>query len=66
MAGIQNTTFGLILYVLVLIGALNWGLLGGFNMNLVETIIPNATVERVVYIVVGIAALILIVSKFMP
>jgi uncharacterized membrane protein YuzA (DUF378 family) len=66
MAGIQNTTFGLILYVLVLIGALNWGLVGGFNMNLVETIIPNTTAERIVYIVVGIAALILIVSKFMP
>ncbi len=66
MAGIQNTTFGLILYVLVLIGAINWGLVGGFNMNLVETIIPNTTIERIVYIVVGISALILIVSKFMP
>jgi uncharacterized membrane protein YuzA (DUF378 family) len=61
---ISNTTFGLILYILVLVGALNWGLIGAFNVNLVDTIIPSATLERIVYILVGVSALILVISRF--
>jgi len=45
-------------WVLVLIGALNWGLVGVFNWNLVEAILGGAPViERIVYILVGLAAL---------
>lgn len=44
-------------FVLVLIGALNWGLVGFFNFNLVTAILGGVpTVERVVYAVVGVAA----------
>jgi uncharacterized membrane protein YuzA (DUF378 family) len=44
--------------VLVLVGALNWGLVGAFDFNLVDTLLGSwATVERVVYILVGVAAL---------
>lgn len=49
--------------VLVLVGALNWGLVGAFNFNLVNAILgawPMA--ERIIYIVVGLAALLMIVS----
>ncbi|MCX6781169.1 MAG: DUF378 domain-containing protein [Candidatus Magasanikbacteria bacterium] len=44
--------------LLVWVGALNWGLVGAFNFNLVNAIFGSMpTVERVIYILVGIAAL---------
>ncbi len=48
-------------WVLVIIGALNWGLVGlgsffGGNWNIVEWIIGSwPTVENVVYVLVGLA-----------
>lgn len=45
-------------WILVWIGALNWGLVGAFNFNLVETILGSVpTVERIVYVLVGLSAL---------
>ncbi len=41
---------------LVLIGALNWGLVGFFNFDLVATILPNPEMARIVYSIVGLAA----------
>ena len=44
--------------VLVIIGGLNWGLVGLFNFDLVATIFgAMSTVARIVYTLVGIAAL---------
>ncbi len=44
--------------LLVLVGALNWGLVGGFGYNLVNALLGNwPMVERVVYILVGLSAL---------
>ncbi len=41
---------------IVAIGALNWGLVGLLNMNLVETIFGmGSMLTKVVYIVVGLA-----------
>ena len=46
-------------YALVLIGALNWGLIGLFNFNLVASIFGDMTlVSRIIYALVGISALI--------
>ena len=42
---------------LVVIGALNWGLVGLFDVNLVEEIFGTGTVADVVYVIVGIAGL---------
>lgn len=43
---------------LVWIGALNWGLVGAFNFNLVNSVLGGMpTVERVVYALVGLSAL---------
>jgi len=43
---------------LVVVGALNWGLVGAFNFNLVNTLLGGwPMVERVVYVLVGLAAL---------
>ena len=46
-------------YVLVLIGAINWGLIGLFGYNLVGSIFGDMTVmSRIIYSLVGISALI--------
>ena len=48
----------IIVTVLLLIGALNWGLVGFFEFNLVSAIFGEAGVwSRVTYSVVGLAAL---------
>lgn len=50
--GVSHVAWGL-----VLIGALNWGLIGLFDFNLVNAIFGGwPMVERAVYILVGIAA----------
>jgi uncharacterized membrane protein YuzA (DUF378 family) len=47
--------------VLVIIGALNWGLVGLFNFNLVAAIFGSGSaLSRVVYVVVALAGLYLI------
>ncbi|MCI9000297.1 MAG: DUF378 domain-containing protein [Clostridia bacterium] len=43
---------------LIIIGAINWGLIGFFNFNLVETIFGNMTmITRIIYGLVGISGL---------
>ncbi|MGA1875048.1 MAG: DUF378 domain-containing protein [bacterium] len=42
--------------ILVIIGALNWGLVGFFNFNLVRAIF-GAGLERVIYAIVGLTGL---------
>lgn len=44
--------------VLVIIGAINWGLVGIFNFNLVDTIFGAMSIlSRIIYILVGISGL---------
>ena len=48
-----------IAYVLVLIGALNWGLVGIFGFDLVAAIFGDMTaMTRIIYSLVGISAII--------
>ncbi len=53
-------TLQIISLVFVIIGALNWGLIGLFNFDLVATIFGGATEigSKIIYIIVGIAGLI--------
>lgn len=53
-----------LLMPLVLIGALNWGLIGMFNYNLVSGIIQDAQMVRVIYSIVGLAAFGIIILMF--
>lgn len=42
--------------ILVIIGAIVWGLIGIFNFNLVEVLFGNMTIiSRIIYILVGIS-----------
>ena len=44
--------------VLIIIGAVNWGLIGIFNFNLVDSIFGNMSIlSRIIYSLVGIAGL---------
>lgn len=46
-------------YVLTLIGALNWGLIGFFGFNLVAALFGDMTLlARIVYSLVGISAIV--------
>lgn len=49
----------IIAFVLTIIGALNWGLIGAFDFNLVTTLLGEETLlTKITYILVGIGALI--------
>jgi uncharacterized protein len=54
-----------IAWILVVIGGLNWGLVGLFNFNLVAAIFGVGMLSSVVYSLVGLSAVILIVFKIM-
>ena len=44
--------------ILIIIGAINWGLIGLFNFNLVDTIFGTMSIiSRIIYILVGISGL---------
>ena len=44
--------------VLIIIGAINWGLIGLFDFNLVDTLFGVMSVlSRIIYILVGISGL---------
>ena len=48
----------LITLVLVIVGGLNWGLVGAFNFNLVAAIFGEmSALSRIVYVLVGLSAL---------
>ena len=51
----------IIAYILVIIGAINWGLVGFFNFDLVASIFGEMTlITRIIYDLVGISAIILL------
>lgn len=56
--------FKRICLIIVIIGALNWGLVGLFNFNLVSFVFDNLStvVSRIICSIVGIAGVSLIVT----
>ena len=54
MQTIQKVTL-----IFTIIGALNWGLIGFFNFNLVESLFTSSSpIPNIIYAIVGICALI--------
>lgn len=49
---------------IAIVGALNWGLVGLFGINLVEQIFGAGVLARVVYGLVGLSGLALLASYF--
>jgi len=53
-------------WVLLFIGGLNWGLVGAFNYNLVDSIFGvDSTIGKIIYVLVGLAAIWSLFSLFM-
>jgi uncharacterized protein len=49
----------LLVKILVIVGALNWGLVGGFNYNVVDALLGVGSMgARVVYVLVGLAGVV--------
>ena len=56
-------TAHMIAWVLVIIGGLNWGLVGAFNYNLVDGIFGvGSMVARIIYVVVGLATIFMLLE----
>lgn len=57
------STLDWVALVLVVIGGLNWGLVGAMNLDLVSTIFGDMTVlSRIVYGLVGLSAIYVAIS----
>ncbi|MFH1183112.1 MAG: DUF378 domain-containing protein [Candidatus Moraniibacteriota bacterium] len=52
---------GWVAFVLVIIGGLNWGLVGLIKLDLVNAIFGNmTTLSRIIYLLVGVSAIYLL------
>ncbi len=55
---VMRTTLDWVALALVLIGGINWGLVGLFSFDLVEAILGSIPVlARIVYVLIGLGAL---------
>lgn len=57
----KKSTLDLIAVILVIIGGINWGLVGLFNLDVVAAVLGSIPIVlKIVYILVGIAAIYMI------
>lgn len=55
----STTTLGAISLILLIVGGLNWGLVGLLDFDLVAAIFGEGSIpSRIVYVIVGLAALV--------
>ena len=52
-----RSTLDWIALILLIIGGINWGLVGLFEFNLVESIFGMGTLTTIIYILVGLSGL---------
>ena len=51
--------------ILVIVGALNWGLVGALQLNLVDQIFgAGSGLARVIYVLIGLAGIVKLISCF--
>lgn len=61
----KMNTMDWIVWILLFVGGLNWGLVGAFNYNLVDSIFGvGSVIGRIIYILVGLAAIWSLISMF--
>lgn len=54
-----------VVFALLIVGALNWGLVGAFHFNLVDHLFgPESVATRVIYSLVGLSGLAALVKCF--
>lgn len=58
-------TIGWVAFLLVVVGAINWGLVGLFGFNLVTTIFGFMPIlEKIVYILIGVSGVYMAYNVF--
>ncbi len=61
----EKGTLFCVAMILVLIGGINWGLVGLLNLDLVALILGSMPIiQKLVYIVIGLSAVFVIFKKF--
>jgi len=51
----------LIAYILVILGALNWGMVGVFGVDVIARLFgPGSLGAKIVYILIGVAAIVML------
>ena len=61
----MNKSISYLTYFLIIIGALNWGLVGFFGFDLVAFLFGDMTLtSRIIYSLVGISAIISLIYEF--
>jgi uncharacterized membrane protein YuzA (DUF378 family) len=60
-----NNPLGWVAFALTIVGGLNWGLVGAFDIDLVSTIFDNGLIADIVYILVGLSAIYMIIAAVM-
>ncbi len=55
---------GTVTLLLLVVGGVNWGLVGLLNLNLVEMLFGMSMVTKVVYVLVGVSAVYVGLTKF--
>ena len=55
---IQKNTIGMVVGILLIVGGLNWGVIGLFNLDIIATIFGGTAAlgSKAIYILVGLAA----------
>lgn len=48
-------------YILIILGALNWGFVGAMNFNLVEYLFNESIITKILYVTIGVAAIVSII-----
>lgn len=62
----QACIFCKIVGLIAIVGALNWGLVGVFHLNLIERFFGEWTkITRIIYGLVGLSGVVLLASYFM-
>lgn len=56
---------GVLALVLLVVGGLNWGLVGLLNFNLVTTLLGEGMLTNIVYILVGLSAVYVAATSLM-
>jgi len=53
----------LVAFILVVVGAINWGLVGAINVNLVDMLLGAGTLAaKIVYILVGLSGVMMLIN----
>jgi hypothetical protein len=61
----KRSIIDVIAWILVIIGGLNWGLVGLFDTDVISALFESAPeIVRIIFILVGLAAVWLIISEF--